>query len=77
MYDDEALGSIAPTSSGTYRCSFYGKGADEVEDLIAGTGGVYICDECVGMAMNTIIERRAQRAAEAEAGLHERRRRVV
>lgn len=32
----------------TYLCSFCGKNQDEVARLIAGPGGVYICDECVG-----------------------------
>lgn len=32
---------------GTYICSFCGKHQDEVQRLIAGPGGVYICDECI------------------------------
>ena len=32
---------------GTYLCSFCGKNQDEAQRLIAGPGGVYICDECI------------------------------
>lgn len=39
-----------------YRCSFCGKGQDEVKRLIAGPGGVYICDECVELCREIIIE---------------------
>jgi ATP-dependent Clp protease ATP-binding subunit ClpX len=31
----------------TYACSFCGKDQDQVQRLIAGPGGVYICDECI------------------------------
>ena len=30
-----------------YRCSFCGKTQEQVRRLIAGPGGVYICDECI------------------------------
>ena len=29
------------------RCSFCGRGVDEVEQIISGEGGVFICDECI------------------------------
>ena len=37
------------------KCSFCGRGENEVQKLVAGTGGgstpsVYICDQCVGKA---------------------------
>ena len=35
------------------RCSFCGKGADDVQKLIAGPN-VYICDACVGSCNNII-----------------------
>ncbi len=31
----------------TYVCSFCGKNQDQIQRLIAGPGGVYVCDECV------------------------------
>src|SRR5580765_7281799 len=37
------------------RCSFCGKGRDEVRKLIAGPT-VYICDECVGLCNDIIVE---------------------
>ncbi len=33
----------------TYKCSFCGKSQDQVQRLIAGPGGVYVCDECIGL----------------------------
>ncbi len=39
-----------------YRCSFCGKGQDEVKRLIAGPGAVYICDECVELCREIIEE---------------------
>ncbi|MET8142565.1 ClpX C4-type zinc finger protein [Sphaerisporangium sp. NPDC005288] len=38
----------------TVRCSFCGKGRDEVTRIVAGAG-VFICDECVRLCL-TIIE---------------------
>jgi ATP-dependent Clp protease ATP-binding subunit ClpX len=40
----------------TYRCSFCGKSQDQVQRLIAGPGGVYICDECVDLCREIIEE---------------------
>ncbi len=40
--------------SGVKRCSFCGRTADEVEKLIAGPGGVYICNICVEEAYKLI-----------------------
>ena len=39
-----------------YRCSFCGKGQEEVRRLIAGPGAVYICDECVSLCREIIEE---------------------
>jgi ATP-dependent Clp protease ATP-binding subunit ClpX len=39
-----------------YRCSFCGKGQEEVRRLIAGPGSVYICDECVELCREIIEE---------------------
>ena len=33
----------------TYTCSFCGKNQDQVQRLIAGPGGVYVCNECIGL----------------------------
>ncbi len=42
-------------SSDVSKCSFCGKSQKEVGKLIAGPGGVYICNECVKLC-NDIIE---------------------
>jgi ATP-dependent Clp protease ATP-binding subunit ClpX len=48
-----------------YRCSFCGKGQEEVRRLIAGPGAVYICDECVQLCRE-IIEEEEQPVARPE-----------
>ncbi len=40
----------------TYRCSFCGKSQNQVQRLIAGPGGVYICDECIDLCQEIIEE---------------------
>lgn len=42
-----------------YRCSFCGKSQDQVHRLIAGPGGVYICDECIDLCREIIEEEQA------------------
>ena len=42
-----------------YRCSFCGKSQDKVHRLIAGPGGVYICDECIDLCREIIEEEQA------------------
>jgi len=42
----------------TYRCSFCGKSKEQVRRLIAGPGGVYICDECVDVCREIIDQER-------------------
>src|SRR5437660_12653071 len=43
----------------TYRCSFCGKSQEQVQRLIAGPGGVYICDECIDLCREIIEEEQA------------------
>ena len=38
------------------RCSFCGKTQDKVERMIAGPGGIYICNYCVDLCYNVIYE---------------------
>ncbi len=33
----------------TFECSFCGKNQDQVQRLIAGPGGVYVCGECIDL----------------------------
>lgn len=37
-------------------CSFCGKSASEVNNIVAGPNGIYICNECVALAQNIINE---------------------
>ena len=39
-----------------YRCSFCGKSQEQVHRLIAGPGGVYICDECIDLCQEVLEE---------------------
>jgi ATP-dependent Clp protease ATP-binding subunit ClpX len=39
-----------------YRCSFCGKEQDQVYRLIAGPGGVYICNECIDLCLEIITD---------------------
>lgn len=43
------------TTNASLRCSFCGKGQREVKKLIAGPG-VYICDECIDLCNDIIVE---------------------
>ena len=51
------------TSSGNFRCSFCGKSQEEVKKLIAGPT-VYICDECIELCNEIMIEEWAQEKKE-------------
>jgi ATP-dependent Clp protease ATP-binding subunit ClpX len=46
----------AKTPRVQYRCSFCGKSQEQVHRLIAGPGGVYICDECIDLCQEIIAE---------------------
>jgi ATP-dependent protease Clp ATPase subunit len=48
------------TARKVYYCSFCGNSQDQVERLIAGPEGFYICDECIGLCTE-IIEERAEK----------------
>jgi ribosomal protein L37AE/L43A len=39
-----------------YRCSFCGKRQDAVKKLVAGQGGVFICNECVDLCKEIMDE---------------------
>jgi ATP-dependent Clp protease ATP-binding subunit ClpX len=43
-----------------YRCSFCGKRQEDVQQLIAGPGSIYICDECVELCYEIVSESRAR-----------------
>lgn len=54
------------------RCSFCGKEARDVKKLIAGPK-VHICDECVSLCREIIVEDQESEEAEGEKGLEEMR----
>jgi ATP-dependent Clp protease ATP-binding subunit ClpX len=56
---EKPMGS-APTE---YHCSFCNKEQKQVERLIAGPGGVFICDECVELCTEIIRDERNQRVS--------------
>ena len=45
-----------------YICSFCGKNQDQVQRLVAGPGGVYICDQCVARIAGESGEERGANA---------------
>lgn len=49
--------------AGNYKCSFCGKGQEEVKKLIAGPT-VYICDECIELCNEIMVEEWAQEKTE-------------
>jgi len=55
-------------ASGEQLCSFCHRGRDEVERLIAGPDGAYICDECVGLCVEILEEERRKEQKERGAG---------
>jgi len=50
-----------------YKCSFCGKGQDNVKRLVAGPG-VYICDECIALCSEIIEEEVQEASLEMEYG---------
>ena len=52
-------------SADLLNCNFCGKSQKQVRKLIAG-GGVYICDECIGLCNEIIEEELNQPLAEVE-----------
>ena len=51
------------TTTGNYRCSFCSKSQEEVKKLIAGPS-VYICDECIELCNEIMVEEWAQEKGE-------------
>ncbi len=50
-------------TTGNYRCSFCGKSQEEVKKLIAGPS-VYICEECIELCNEIMVEEWAQEKGE-------------
>jgi ATP-dependent Clp protease ATP-binding subunit ClpX len=58
--------SSTQTSRSDLRCSFCNKAREEVDRLVAGPG-VFICNECVGLAEQVIAEEAGQLFGDLEA----------
>jgi ATP-dependent protease Clp ATPase subunit len=52
---------LRKTRRQTYTCSYCGKHQDQVQRLIAGPGGVYVCDECINAFSKTPEESQDKR----------------
>jgi len=69
MLEEECLNSGKELhmdgESSAYRCSFCGKGQQEVRRMIAGPDAVYICDACVARCNEIIDEAEAQQQQQA------------
>ncbi|WP_415950593.1 ATP-dependent Clp protease ATP-binding subunit ClpX [Streptomyces sp. KLOTTS4A1] len=59
----------ADDSGSLLTCTFCGKSQKSVRRLIAGPGGICICDECVGLCNELIAEETEEAAAQAPAEL--------
>jgi hypothetical protein len=59
---------------GMYRCSFCGKSQEQVQRLIAGPGGIYICNECVALCNDIIAGDQPARSPQAERRARSKRR---
>jgi hypothetical protein len=57
-----------------YRCSICGKDRGNVRRLIAGPGGVYICNECVTLCNEIIAGEESARAPQAQRRAGDERR---
>ena len=47
---------MAKVTDTRIRCSFCGKAQDQVQKLIAGPNGAYICNECIAICADIIDE---------------------
>ncbi len=65
MTEEQTTGAVTETVTAPkkYACSFCGKSQDEVHRLVAGPGGVFICDECVSLCNQIFAEEEAKTAA--------------
>ena len=57
------MGKKSSANNGNYRCSFCGKSQEEVKKLIAGPT-VFICDECIELCNEIMVEEWAQEKSE-------------
>lgn len=58
------------TSAAEYSCAFCGKGTNTVALLIRGRSDNCICDECIILCHDIVMERQALEDAQRRAGEH-------
>lgn len=63
---ESSSSSARPRNRAQYRCSFCGKEHQQVRRLIAGPGGVYICNECVDKCNEIMAEHEREAAGAPE-----------
>ena len=61
------MGTFQKARSNTASCSFCGKSQEQVARLIAGPGGIYICNECVTLCQEIIQEEHVSQCAPEHA----------
>jgi ATP-dependent Clp protease ATP-binding subunit ClpX len=58
---ENTVSTPTPGTRPVYRCTFCGKTQEQVDLLLAGTRGAYICEQCVELCHAQVQEyRRAQ-----------------
>jgi hypothetical protein len=62
---------------GVYRCSFCGKSNEQVQRLIAGPGGAYICNDCVTLCNEIIASALHAQSPQVEPQRRGKRRRPL
>jgi ClpX C4-type zinc finger len=55
-FEGKAPGRDRMEMTPPWKCSFCGKSQTEVKKVIAGPGGVYICNECIDLCNDIIVE---------------------
>ncbi len=61
---------MAKITDSRIRCSFCGKAQDQVQKLIAGPNGAYICNECIAICADIIEEDAEEEVAPPSEGLN-------
>lgn len=52
---------------GSVTCAFCGQGPEQVDAMISGPGGIYICDECVSVCAQAMLTDLSMRGLESDA----------
>ncbi len=69
MTDQTGNGTVPPTRNDIH-CAFCGKTPDQVNAMIAGPNGIYICDECISLSAEAMMADLNLRGLESDALNH-------